>query len=221
MSNAGRGILCALAFIAGCSLAGQAPQTERIFNAELKEASQNYEQTLEKERSPLTFSSGTTVETCRDYLSQSDTDALADGVDNRTVAGEYLVCDSVAALHQGNEAGGIQYSPESYGKQLMTRLDLRGIPSSLGPRVTDEQTTLADVASEGVDHTRYGVVLDSKSWHFALEVVASRDLNGNGRADWLLWLVDEAKAGNYRDYELLVAYDVEGSGLIQAELFNP
>ena len=219
MSNAGRGILCALAFIAGCSLAGQVPETERIFNAELQKAFRNYEQTLKKERSPLTFSSGTTVETCRDYLSQSDTDALADGVDNRTVAGEYLVCDSVAALNQAEEAGGIQYSPESYGKQLMARLDLRGFPSSLGPRLTDKQYTLADLASEAVHHSRYGVAFDSKNWHFALEVVASTDLNGNGRADWLLWLVDEAKAGNYRNYELLVAYDVEGSGSIQAEPF--
>lgn len=221
MISAGRGIPCALAFIAGCSMADPVPEMDRIFNADLQKAFQNQEQTLEKQRSPLAFSSGTTVETCREYLAQSDTDALAEGVDNRTVSGEYLVCDSVAALNQSEEAGGIQYSPESYGKQLMARLDLRTFSSSLGPRVTDEQYTLADLALDAVDHSRFQVVFDSKNWHFALEVVASRDLNGNGRDDWLLWLVDEAKAGNYRDYEVLVAYDVGGSGPIQAEPFSP
>ncbi|MYL25945.1 MULTISPECIES: hypothetical protein [Halomonadaceae] len=144
---------------------------------------------------------------------------LAEGVDNRTVAGDYLLCASVAALNQSEEAGGIQYSPESYGKQLMDRLDLRCFPSSLGPRVTDKQYTLADLESEAVHHSRYRVGFDSKNWHFALEVVAATDLNDNGQDDWLLWLVDEAKTGNYRNYDLLVAYDVEGSGSIQAEPF--
>ncbi|KAA8982884.1 hypothetical protein [Halospina sp. K52047b] len=221
MINAGRGIPCALAFIAGCSLAGQATETDRIFNAGLQKAFQNHEQTLEKQRPPLRFISGTTVETCREYLAKTETEAVAEGVDNRTVSGEYLVCDSVAALNQGKKTGGIQYSPESYGKQLMARLDLRTFSSSLGPRVTDEQYTLADLALDAVDHSRFQVVFDSKNWHFALEVVASRDLNGNGRDDWLLWLVDEAKAGNYRDYEVLVAYDVGSSGPIQVEPFSP
>lgn len=220
MSNAGRSIPFALALIAGCSLANQAPESDRIFSADLLEAFHNYEQTLDRKRPQLTFSSGITVETCREYLRQDNSDALAEGVDNRLVSGDYLVCDAVAALKESREAGGIQYSPESYGKQLMTRLDLRGFRSSLGPRVTDEHYTLAEIEPEAAYHSRYEAGVDLKAWHFTIQIVASTDLNGNGRTDWLLRLVDEAKSGNYRGYELLVAYDVEGGNEpIEAERY--
>lgn len=42
-------------------------------------------------------------------------------------------------------------------------------------------------------------------------------LDGNSAADWLVWIVDESKVGSYRNYQLMVVYDVsESEGLLQA-----
>ena len=52
--------------------------------------------------------------------------------------------------------------------------------------------------------------------HFRLEVVATLDPNNNAKPDWVLWLADEARPGNYRQYQALVIYDVSDSGPLRA-----
>jgi hypothetical protein len=42
------------------------------------------------------------------------------------------------------------------------------------------------------------------------------DIDQSGRADWLVWLTDEALDGNYRGYQSLLIKDVTESGLLRA-----
>ena len=53
---------------------------------------------------------------------------------------------------------------------------------------------------------------ETKDMHVRLEVVATLDINNNAKPDWLLWLADEARTGNYRQYQTLVIYDASDSG---------
>lgn len=44
------------------------------------------------------------------------------------------------------------------------------------------------------------------------------DLDNDGRKDWLLWLTDEAKNGNYRGYRALIVSNVSESEILQARV---
>ncbi len=57
-------------------------------------------------------------------------------------------------------------------------------------------------------------------WFFKIEVVADTDLDGDGKRDWLLWLIDEAKSGNYRGYSVLTVNTVSEAGFLAAEVFR-
>jgi hypothetical protein len=50
-----------------------------------------------------------------------------------------------------------------------------------------------------------------------LKVVVVGDVDHNGRADWLVWLADEAIDGNYRGYQTLLVRDVPTAGLLRAQ----
>ena len=62
--------------------------------------------------------------------------------------------------------------------------------------------------------------VESNDWRYALELVAVTDINKNGTADWIIWLIDEAKTGNYRAYQTLIAFDVDKTkDLFKAQAF--
>jgi hypothetical protein len=51
----------------------------------------------------------------------------------------------------------------------------------------------------------------------SVSVAAVADLDGDGRADWLVRHADEAGTGNYRAYDLLVVTNVAPPGLLTAK----
>jgi hypothetical protein len=63
----------------------------------------------------------------------------------------------------------------------------------------------------------YAAMSDTPDWFYKIEAVANLDLDANGTCDWLLWLIDEAKTGNYRGYEALVIYSPPATGFLTAK----
>lgn len=73
----------------------------------------------------------------------------------------------------------------------------------------DEQKhSLNQLDEKAVKGESTTVIHETADGHYRLELVATLDVNNNGKADWVLWLADEAKSGNYRQYQTLIAYDV-------------
>jgi len=52
--------------------------------------------------------------------------------------------------------------------------------------------------------------IDNEDWSITLKVVPAARLNDNEVDDWIVWLTDESKTGNYRNYQTLVIYDPGG-----------
>ncbi|MGD9386414.1 MAG: hypothetical protein PVF28_07655, partial [Thioalkalispiraceae bacterium] len=130
---------------------------------------------------------------------------IKEGVNNQIIKNEYLECDVLSLL--GDSSFTREKQKVSTGEALATRLDLRTFPSSLFRRVDDNAYTLKQVAGKQTSSTQHTVVYETDDWFYRLEVVAQADLNKNGEPDWIVWLFDEAKTGNYRSYQTLIIYD--------------
>lgn len=191
---------------------------EEIFNRQLLDAYQAYEQTMSGKRNPLHFESGQVVDNCADYLQQSKISTITEGVNNRIVSQEYIICASVSLIKAANRHAGLRYQPDSYGKALFKRLDLRTFPSSIRQMADDKHFVLSSLDSIPSKADKYSVVSDTDDWFFKIEVVADTDLDGDGKRDWLLWLIDEAKNGNYRGYSVLTINTVSEAGFLAAEV---
>ena len=201
--------------VTACASTGNARDEALILNAELRDAHANYSATLAAPRAPLTMDSGATVSSCDEYLAQGSRAGIASVAENSTASLEYVICDSVAALH-GALPALLDDGARAPGSALADRLDLRSFRSSRHQRTTDEAYTLRAVTDHPLDTDTYTATLDSTDWYFKLEVVAVADIDGSGQADWLVWMVDQSREGSYLSVVPLVVHDPSVDGLLTA-----
>lgn len=205
----------AVVLMSGCAAGGDA-QNVSILNPTVAAAFANFDETMASYRTPLSFENGTVVTSCEAYLAARTDAKIEEGIHNRIVSQEYLICDTIAALDATIGARVGHRLPVPYGDELRTRLDLRSFPSSLRP-VADEYPRIGDLEQVGdVRVEGHAVIVEMDDWHFRLEVVAEGDVSRDGYEDWLVWLIDEAHNGSYRDYSLLVIKRVDEKGCLRA-----
>ena len=77
-------------------------------------------------------------------------------------------------------------------------------PSSLSQVLDEHKYSLNQLDGAAVKLEPTVAVYETKDTHYRLEVVAILDINNNAQTDWLLWLADEARTGNYRQYQTLI-----------------
>lgn len=195
-------LFLALAIDAGCARLA-IHGSPNIFNGLLHDAYDHYDRAMAVRRPPLRFVTGQTVHSCKEYLARRPGAKIGAAVNNRVVAQDYLVCDALALLRGAGPPAAAGYRPNSYGQELLRRLDLRGFRSSLRPLLDDSHATLGGLLGAVATVERYAVTVKTADWSYRFEVVADIE-SATGQHDWLVWLSDEAKDGNYRDYQTLV-----------------
>jgi hypothetical protein len=197
MNGRGFFVLLPAALMAACA-AGRSPAFEPlIHNEALAAAYSRYEQTMAQPRTPLMLESDKVVKTCRAYLASVNQAPVNEGVNNRRIAAEYAVCDTVAALEKAAANEFDKKPVVEAGPALYKKLDLRQFRSSLAQRLSDEAFTLAALDIGKADIDRHAVTVETDEWRYRLEAVASLDADGDGQAQWLVWFTDAAKKGNY------------------------
>lgn len=82
------------------------------------------------------------------------------------------------------------------------------------------KNTLAQLDPENISSGKNYTYYETDDWSYKLEVVTTLDINKNGKDDWVIWLSDESKTGNYKSYQTLVSYDVPASGIFKAQKYN-
>ena len=199
----------------GCDARPQAV-VGTVYNRELADALQN-RQIFKKKRAALTFDSGAVAQNCAQYLRLAGGSPIKEDVANQLAKSEYLLCDALALIGDKKSATGPH--DVAFGKALADRLDLRSFPSSLAPMLDETKYSLAHVDEAAVKLEPTAAAYETKDMHYRLEVVATLDINNNAKPDWVLWLADEARIGNYRQYQTLVVYDVSDSGPLRAVPF--
>jgi len=207
--------VCALSvFLGACQGQQEAAIAGSVYSDQVVNALQQRRDNDNKKRASLTFDSGATAQTCGEYLRLMAVSVLKEDVNNQIARSEYLLCDVLAMI--GDRKLGAGRQGAAFGQILATRLDLRSFPSSLFQTLDERKFSLSHLDAKAVRADSTGVKYETKNWHFRLELVATLDVNNNGKADWVLWLADEAKSGNYRQYQTLIVPDVSDTGPMSA-----
>lgn len=197
---------------------GKADPENIIFSMFVNHSLNERKTELNKIRSEIEFVSGSKANNCNSYLRWIKKEKIKEDVKNSLAKSEYLVCD-VLNLLQGKT-----YIKEEGNKNnmilLAKRLDITTFSSSLRPLVVEKRRTLDKISGNKLIISNDKIIFEQDDWIYQLKLVAKADINNNQKTDWVLWFSDEAKDGNYRNYQTLIVYDIEsGRPLIKASAF--
>ncbi|MDH2432115.1 hypothetical protein QCD60_06040 [Pokkaliibacter sp. MBI-7] len=153
---------------------------------------------------------------CEQYLQAKRTSTLAEDVNNIRQSANYLTCDTLALLQHAKVS--LPVAGQDYGKALAEQLDLRSFPSSLAQLPDDDRYTLSRLDSAALQLSNTAVRYGTAELNFSLQLMALADVDGDGIDDWVVWMSDEAKEGNYADYEVLLIHDPQPGKVMTAAL---
>lgn len=206
--------------LSGCVAQSKVPDVVILLNDDAAKAVSRYSEAVSKKRVPVEFDSGEKADSCESYMRLAAKSTLKEDVANQLGKSEYLMCDILDIVGNRKIIAGDIHITTAYGTALASRLDLRTFPSSLFQMLDENKYTLAQLNARAVKTTTTSVSSETDEWRYRLELVAVLDVDKNGKLDWVMWLSDESKPGNYRGYQTLIAYDVAQSGVIGAKPYR-
>jgi len=208
-------IILIFGIIGGCQFSNKIDSDMvEIFNNSLESEFKDLGNSLIKKRNPIEFESGVSVSDCARYLLELKKSPLSEGVNNQIIHNEYLSCE-VLSLLKSHSLNKIK-PQDDFGEKIAGRLDLGSYPSSLYRMARNQNKTLADFEQKYLKTNKNSVVYETDDWIYSLELVASTDFNNDGINDWVLWLHDQAKGGNYHTYTTLIVLNNRNEGLLKA-----
>ena len=212
-------ILALSGVLLACGAAGTNSKRPSILNAELARAWGDIENASRTLRPEIRFVSGKTARNCDEYLQQLSTSQVDEGINNRGTQQAYLVCETIALL-SGASASAEHPETNTVGAAILTRLDLTSFNSSLRQLAqTMAKPYLGTLDSMTVNADAHSVTAESDDWRYHLEIVAVADIDSSGKDDWIVWLSDTARDGNYRDHAVLVIENPPLRGGLRARRF--
>ncbi len=192
-----------------CGVNKDTSMSTHVFNADIASSLNDFKKSFNSKRAGLEFVSGIKVHNCNAYTKEVKKSKISEGVNNQIAKSEYLLCDVLGLL--GNKSYSLVKPNLNINNVISNKLDLRTFPSSLGPRLDDNNFTIRSIAGNDLVVKGDSIIYETPDWNFKLELVATADVNDNKNEDWILWVTDESKSGNYRSYQTLVLYDVDVS----------
>lgn len=190
-----------------------------ILNDELSLSYQKLDSSLKHKRSKLRFSGDQEANDCNSYSDVVSKHSLDESIHNQLVKSEYLICDALKILSNSLISSSEKLKKSDFGIELLSKLDLRSFPSSLNMASSDESHTLKSIYPSEVSYSDNVAELQTEDWTFTMEVVALAKINDNSTPDWIVWITDESKSGNYRGYSTVILYDPEGQETYSATVF--
>jgi hypothetical protein len=180
---------------------------------------QNIDNSLNDKRSTLLFIGGREATDCNSYFDMVSKHRLEETVHNQLVKSEYLICDALKIL-----SGSLGFSHEkvkvlNLGDELLSKLDIRSFPSSINRAGSDISHTLKSIYPYQTSYDDNVANLQTEDWSFILEAVALAGINDNSTPDWIVWVFDESKSGNYRGYSTIIIYDPREQETYKATTF--
>lgn len=177
----------------------------------LATALQDIKTALYTPKTPLTFDNGAAASNCAEYSNLLTNHAPEESVRNAEIRAEYLVCDAIRLISNESFLVTRHTLPATAARALLERLDLRSFPSSLHNRATDQSHTLKTLFMSGtVKTTRDSVAIETDEQFFSLQIAAvisrpaSNGSTKNRQSEWIVWVGDEMKSGNYKSYRTLI-----------------
>ena len=162
-------------------------------------------------RTALLFDNGGVANNCAQYSNLLSSGAPYESTRSAEIRSEYLVCDAVQMLGLQPFIVTQASLPANAARTLFERLDMRSFPSSLRNRADGQTHTLNTLLASGkVTMTRDTVEVETNTQFFSLKIVGvvKRPANEFGgrrlQKEWIVWVGDELKDGNYKSYRTLI-----------------
>ena len=215
-----KGYLFCLSFsiLAGC--AGiKLEDSIYILDDKLSVSYMNIDDALKYKRSKLLFSGEKKASDCNSYLALASKRSIEESIHNQQVKSEYLICDALKILSDASGVSAEKVKTIDLGDEILSKLDLRTFPSSLSRVGSDVSHTLKALYPNQTSYIDNVAELETEEWTFTVEVVALAKINDNSAPDWVVWVFDESKSGNYRGYSTIILYDPEESEVFRAEKY--
>lgn len=175
-------------------------------------ALKNVKKTLLEPRTPLAFDNGTFADNCASYSNLSNTSTPEESIRNKEIHSEYLICEALILVSSDSYIIDKHAAlPSNTAKEFFERLDLRSFPSSLNNRADDQRHTLKTLMeSSTIKISEDSIEIESDEQFFSLKIIGtlSRATLNNGvksaQKEWIVWIGDERKDGNYKSYSTVV-----------------
>jgi len=180
-----------------------------ILNKKLLVSYDNFDISFKKPRGSLLYAGGRTADNYQKYFDLDSKYEMNETIHNQSVKSEYIICDALKILSNSSSEHNKTLDFSDLGKELLSKLDLRSFPSSLYRASNENSHTLESLYPEYTSSDGNVAELNTKDWALTLEVVAVAKINDNSYLDWVVWVLDESKSGNYRGYSTLIVYDPE------------
>jgi len=193
-------------FISACSLA-KSQNKHLIINKKLDVSYDNFGDSFNKLRTPLIFGSDHIATNCKTYFKLAFSYSVNESVNNMIVRNEYLTCDAIKILSESKRVETKNTNVSKLGEALLKKLDLRTFASSLSRLSNEKLYTLTSLFPKHISSRASTALFETKDWILTLEVVAIAKINNNSTPDWIVWMFDESKSGNYHGYSTLIIYD--------------
>jgi hypothetical protein len=180
-------------------------------NAAVAAALTDLKGALSVPRTALPFDNGGVANNCAQYSNLLSTSAPDESTRSAEIRSEYLVCDALRMV--GTQPFIVTQAalPANAVKALYERLDLRTFPSSLRNRADGPTHTPKTLLGLGkVTMNRDTVEIETDTQFFSLKIVGvvSRPATEAGserlQKEWIVWVGDELKDGNYKSYRTLI-----------------
>ena len=198
-------ILC-LGFLVSCANT-KLQNAPYIPNEELSASYENFNDSFKKTRSSLLYNGGRTATDCQTYFDLTSKYEIDETIHNQLVKSEYLICDALKILSESSGVKTKNINASNSGEELLTKLDLRTFASSLFRLCDKNSYTLKSLFPEHASSLASVALVETENWAFTLEIVAVANINENSTPDWVVWVLDESKSGNYRGYSTLIIFD--------------
>ena len=191
-----------------------------ISNSDLFHGLQDIVKVLRADRTEFSFENGQSSTNCIEYLNLLTISPPSEAVRNSEIRSEYLVCDSVRIISSEPFIAREKKLPKVVTKALFENLDLRTFPSSLRNRTDDTKNTLKALLQGKVTFQGSELQVETSGNFFKLEVVGVVHRGATPTPEWVVWVTDEVKGGNYKSYRtIVVRHSGEASGRYIATMF--
>ncbi len=201
----------ALLCFAACNVKNdtEVPQTALIVDQNLAEAYQDVQAAMTKKRTPIEFQGGEIATDCARYMTLRSDRNLVEGVNNKIIKSEYVICEALSILEAAEPA---EVTPPTSLEGLYSQLDLTSFPSALRPQLHGEIKTLKQLSGLILESTPTRLSVDIHGIHNTFTLAAIADVSGDGEGDWIVWLGQTLSDGNYHHYQTLVIAAPNTSG---------
>jgi len=186
-----------LTMLASCAANKQTVSASPYLSSVVTSALKDVELTYTQKRTPVTFVSGDVADSCQRYFALMENSQVKEGVNNLKAAQNYVICDTVKVVSQAIDSEFVASGVTKPGAMLAEHVALDSFPSSVYQRTDEKNNSLSVMFKDALALTQYSVLANAKDWHYALTLHAILDVNGDGAEDWVIWLTDKAKSGNY------------------------